>query len=79
MAVSVPVEAKDELAETGLEVLGAQPVADAPKPDRERQLGSVQEGPASSSGNMVISFLRPIPCLCALPGAFFVISNLLEL
>ncbi len=35
MAVSAPVEAKDELAETGLEALGAQPVADAPSPALE--------------------------------------------
>ncbi len=35
MAVSAPIEAKDELAETGLEALGAQPVADAPSPALE--------------------------------------------
>ena len=35
VAVSVPIETKDELVETGLEVLGAQPVADAPSPALE--------------------------------------------
>ncbi len=35
MAISAPIEAKDELAETGLEALGAQPVIDAPRPALE--------------------------------------------
>ncbi len=35
MAISAPIETKDELAETGLEALGAQPVADAPSPALE--------------------------------------------
>ena len=35
VAISVPIEAKDELVETGLEALGAQPVADASSPALE--------------------------------------------
>ncbi len=35
MAISAPIETKDELVETGLEVLGAQPVTDAPRPALE--------------------------------------------
>ena len=35
VAISAPIETKDELIETGLEVLGAQPVADAPHPALE--------------------------------------------
>ncbi len=35
MPISAPIEAKDELIETGLETLGAQPVADAPRPALE--------------------------------------------
>ena len=35
MAVSAPIEKKNELVETGLEALGAQPVAYAPSPALE--------------------------------------------
>ena len=35
VALSAPIETKDELVETGLEALGAQPVADAPRPALE--------------------------------------------
>ncbi len=44
MAISVLIEAKDELAETGLEALGAQPVADALHPALEVAERSVDPG-----------------------------------
>ena len=35
VAISAPIETKDELIETGLEALGAQPMVDAPSPALE--------------------------------------------
>ena len=44
MAISVLIEAKDKLIETGLEALGAQPVADAPHPALEAAERGVDPG-----------------------------------
>ncbi len=50
VAISAPIEAKDELVETGLEALGAQPVADAPSPALEVAERGVDPGENFTGG-----------------------------
>ena len=50
VAISAPIEAKDELAETGLEALGAQPVAAAPRPALEVAERGVDPGEDFTGG-----------------------------
>ncbi len=50
MAISAPVEAKDELVETGLKALGVQPVADAPSPALEVAERGVDPGENFTGG-----------------------------
>ena len=65
MAVSAPIEAKDELAETGLEALGAQPVADAPVPALEVAERGVDPG-ENFTGGPVADDMGPV----AVPSRF---------
>ena len=67
MAVSAPIEAKDELAETGLEALGAQPVADAPVPALEVAERGVDRDPGENfTGGPVADDMGPV----AVPSRF---------
>ncbi len=67
VAISAPgVEAKDELAETGLEALGAQPVAAAPRPALEVAEHGVDPGENLMGGPVADNMgLVAIPRHCA--------------
>ncbi len=60
VAISAPIEAKDELAETGLEALGAQPVIDAPRPALEVAERGVDPGENFMGGPPVADDMGPV-------------------